>query len=202
MYINGSLHQDFATSIVPNFSSIARITIGKSTSLSAYQSDCAMNDFRIYDHALSAKEIKEISKGLVLHYNFEDPWIEPTTNVLAGKSLGFGNRWSTVTTYPDGYTPKDRVLKRVTNDPYFGYANTFLSNTNNPSSWAGKYLTLSCWYYRPTSSDPKISFRVYAYNGTSYYSTCTNQISATNLNVYGSWAEAIIVLVVIVFPPC
>ena len=27
-----------------------------------------MNDFRIYDHALSPLEVKEISKGLILHY--------------------------------------------------------------------------------------------------------------------------------------
>ena len=29
-----------------------------------------LNDFRIYDHALSVKEVKEIAKGLILHYDF------------------------------------------------------------------------------------------------------------------------------------
>lgn len=31
-----------------------------------------LNDFRIYDHCLSQKEIKEISKGLVLHYKLSN----------------------------------------------------------------------------------------------------------------------------------
>lgn len=35
-----------------------------------YMGTCYYNDIRFYDHALSAKEVKEISKGLMLHYNF------------------------------------------------------------------------------------------------------------------------------------
>lgn len=47
------------------------------------------NDFRIYDHALSELEIKEISQGLMLHYDFEDPYAEPTVNIP--HTLGFSN---------------------------------------------------------------------------------------------------------------
>jgi len=41
-----------------------------------------IDDLRIYDHALSSKEIKELSKAKVLHYNFND-FQEPTKNIYA-----------------------------------------------------------------------------------------------------------------------
>ena len=54
---------------------------GNTTSIGASQANGSsydnylngrLNDFRIYDHALSAKEIKEISKALVIHYPLDD----------------------------------------------------------------------------------------------------------------------------------
>ena len=45
-----------------------------STNFYLGNTDCPawLNDFRIYDHVLSIKEIEEIAKGLVLHYKLDD----------------------------------------------------------------------------------------------------------------------------------
>lgn len=67
-YINGELRYTY-TGTLNNRSSTSKIRMGDdyrggtSVSYMGY-----MNDARIYDHCLSAKEIKEISKGLVVHY--------------------------------------------------------------------------------------------------------------------------------------
>ena len=53
---------------LPKKLSVNRWSIG----YSSYMSTCYYNDIRFYDHALSAKEVKEISKGLMLHYNFNN----------------------------------------------------------------------------------------------------------------------------------
>ena len=67
IYKNGILDREYSTSFVPDFSKITKITVGKCNG-DAYQTNCLMNDFRIYDHCLSSMEVKELSKGLVLHY--------------------------------------------------------------------------------------------------------------------------------------
>jgi len=68
IYINGVLDKEYSTSITPNFAGITHIAIGRSTNGSNYQCKCKLNDFRIYDHCLSPMEVKELAKGLVLHY--------------------------------------------------------------------------------------------------------------------------------------
>lgn len=63
-YINGNL---VSTVPISNFTTTTSKLIGTIT-LGMSGSYCWLNDLRIYDHALSVKEVKEIAKGLVLHY--------------------------------------------------------------------------------------------------------------------------------------
>lgn len=94
IYINGQLYQDYTTSIAPNFSNITTIKLGRCANGSSYQTNCQMNDFRIYNHALSVKEVEEISKGLVLHYKLDN-------NGLGGKNL-ISNFDTSFIEYSDG----------------------------------------------------------------------------------------------------
>lgn len=62
-YVN-SLHRDDHP-----LSDTANTTVGRETYADGYFSfNGNINDLRLYDHALSLREIKELSKGLILHY--------------------------------------------------------------------------------------------------------------------------------------
>ena len=72
LYINGELHS--STTTLGNMSGIhTKMYLGRNFygDTASTSSDMKMNDFRIYDHCLSAKEVKEISKGLILHYKLD-----------------------------------------------------------------------------------------------------------------------------------
>ena len=122
IYINGQLYQDYTTSIIPNFANVTKITLGTSNVTSSYQTNCLMNDFRIYDHCLSKKEVEEISKGLILHYQFNRTGLEPSNLIKNGFGEFGSDNWGTpgnisTSDLPSGETNiKIKITENTTNN--------------------------------------------------------------------------------------
>lgn len=69
IYINGILKSTVAWT----YNSSLNYTFDVSTVINGNVTGAKFNDFRIYDNCLSAREIKEISRCLVLHYPLKQP---------------------------------------------------------------------------------------------------------------------------------
>ena len=175
LYLNGNL---VATSDVP---SSASYDIASSFNI-PYDGPRYINDFRLYDHCLSAKEVREISKGLSLHYLMNDPYIESTTNNYGGWSTncyngatGKYNYGTTTDMYYDNLDGITRVRMGTSNLDAWPYV--FFNNITPPSN--GEYRTLSFDYY-PTIKD-KINF--YTYNTSGTITWIANGVKGTGGNI-------------------
>lgn len=85
-----------------NFIEIGQDSPGTDERLTGY-----VNDFRVYDHCLSTKEIKEISKGLVCHYKLDNGSFGGQDNIYDFQSIA--SKWTA-----DGATREDYT------DPVYG----------------------------------------------------------------------------------
>jgi len=70
-----------------------------------------LNDVRIYDHCLSAKEVKELSKGLVLHYKLDGK--EETSSNLITTEDGLSNTAYNAANGKYGYNADSNIAKIV-----------------------------------------------------------------------------------------
>lgn len=178
-YINGSYVGSYSGGGITASSNNSNLYVGCATYYSGFTLKGKINDLRIYDHCLSSKEIREISKGLTLHYPMNDPYIEPTTNIY--------NRWSTdcyngVTgkygygTNTDIYydvLDEDVIKVRMGTNNLDAWPFVYFNDLTPPSN--GEYRTLSFDYY-PTIKD-KVNF--YSWNTSGSITWVCNSVSGT-----------------------
>ena len=82
LYIDGEYAGKATTYKNPTTTNNKICLAGNYKSGQSYDWNGMLNDFRVYDHCLSAKEVKEISQALVLHYKFDDGSIESSSNLI------------------------------------------------------------------------------------------------------------------------
>ncbi len=174
LYQDGQHVETYSTTIIPNFDSIQNFQLGRSHT--GYYSNMKLNDFRLYDHCLSLKEIKEISKGLILHYKLDDPYIESTTNLnpiakpAAAANVTWGGHVTQWTNYDTTYDPvpfnegiKGEIVYGENGSTGGGASRSIATITAEPSTT----YTYSC-YIKPEDDFAYITANLiykYEYNG-------------------------------------
>ncbi len=116
LYINGELKKTYTTLNGGTVKTGNKFSLGSNVANSSTKFKGRLNDVRIYDHCLSAKEVEEISKGLILHYKLDNN--------------GFGNEnyWGNGKPLRDGSGSGElRIMFARTNSAYASVP-TFIPN--------------------------------------------------------------------------
>ena len=138
-----------------------------------YQFNGKINDFRVYDHCLSTKEIKEISKGLILHYTLDNNGMG-CPNLLPGTDINIDGL-STMVTYSSGTIAVDSSVK-------FNDSNTIKITPGSSSTSSG-----GTNLYGGTVS--LISGTTYCYS-VWIYSTDADTFTSNSLGHFQTWVSS------------
>lgn len=164
IYKNGSIYTDTTFSgTMPTYSSSEACGLGVgcfyySSGSKIYSYSGKINDFRIYDHCLSPKEVKEISKGLVLHYPLNDAYVEGTTNIASNLSPSQIGGWQKMTITK--LSTNNYHLKHQTSDSAnLSYWSTFVYTL--PSEYSNKTISFSARIKNIAYNDIKDSSWLY-----------------------------------------
>ena len=186
-YLNGELKLTGSAGSIPS----GNYFVGSWSSTTGQNFKGKVNDVRIYNHCLSQMEVKELAKGLVLHYPLADAYVEATTNLITTEDClsstcyngstskyGYGTNtdmYKTVTTY-DGRKGTKVYMGTNGNNcyPYVYINGMYTSNgTNSP-----EYKTLSFDYYTTVSTSIS-PYKLGSGTGTATYIVNANGIERT-----------------------
>ena len=168
VYVNGELVKEL-TSTLTSYNNIS------STINLVHSGTWNINDFRFYDHCLSPKEVKEIAKGLVLHYPLNDAYLQSTTNL--NKSIGTSwGHWGTNT---------------ITSNSFISPEGTLGSHVNCSSfTDGGVSVTHSSFSVKPNTTyviSAKMKLTGFTHRNLFYWREYDS--SNTQLSVSGKWSS-------------
>jgi hypothetical protein len=158
IYLNGKLEQTVTfNATMPTFADSVGIGIGcfHYSGGDIYYYNGSIADFRIYDNALSPKEVHEIAQGLCCHYPLNDPYATGSINKYSGDNFEGKPSGSSYT------------VTKLANERGYNYKLSYTGTGNNTwpnfyfptfSFTAGKTYDYSC-KVRCHSKNFNISFR-------------------------------------------
>ena len=151
-YVNGILLGDTLAGFLPSSIEGNDICIGGATYYPGMQFYGRINDVRIYNHALSPKEVEEIAKGLVLHYKLDN-------NGMGGDNLALNTRKLDIA------SSKANLYMYRRGIPTIQLRNDGFSELKCTANWQG----LSFWANQLNlSPGTKVTYSFYIYgNGSS-----------------------------------
>ena len=173
LYVNGALDSSTTTVGTQSTVNTSYYAIGSSQNSTSTVSGNPVNgylsDARFYDEALSQKQIKLLSQGLVAHYTLGDRYLEGTTNLVT--SYTAGGR----TTLIEG--GKAVQTTGENSDTYFriNLSSSLVSGTTYTLSMYARGISSdSYWGFRFNNN---ASFPFYVYSGYNTYTfTATSEL--------------------------
>lgn len=201
-YIDGQLVDNTNAGFLPTSISGNDICIGGATYYSGMQFFGRINDVRIYDHCLSQKEIKEISKALILHYTLDDFALKNNNIIPNYLTMGLGSaNPSTGTWRLAGTSNMSRSRVQITDSPYetcYGFQNSGIQTANDGSCYgidnfpleANTVYTISMFARITEGTEGYAGYNIYSatYNGGSWTHVDKNY-RVTPLDSNGRWTR-------------
>lgn len=215
-YINGIRYELSSVPVIRNIATDSYMYLGKCSS-NNYPIKMYLSDFRIYDHALSPMEVKQISQGLVLHYPLDrNGWgqenLMPNSTIM---SVGSANP-STGSWRVAGSSQMTRSRIAISDSPIgdvYGCQSVGLQTGQDASCWGidgfprenGTTYTISAWgrIVGGSTTAAMLGFSIYSgttldYGGTygqakssdtEYYGSGAYDYAGGQLNPNGSWTR-------------